>query len=63
MIIDNITTLLGVMTSILVAAAWLHNSLGALRTEVRVLQTQLLNYDHRIARIESEIISLQKDRL
>jgi hypothetical protein len=63
MIIDNITTLLGVMTSILVAAAWLHNSLGALRTEVRVLQTQLQSYDHRIARLESEVISLQKDRL
>jgi hypothetical protein len=63
MIIDNITTLLGVMSSILVAAAWLHNSLGQLRTEVRVLQTQLQSYDHRIARLESEVISLQKDRL
>jgi hypothetical protein len=63
MIIDNITTLLGLMSSILVAAAWLHNSLGQLRTEVRVLQTQLQSYDHRIARLESEVISLQKDRL
>jgi hypothetical protein len=63
MIIDNITALLGVMSSILVAAAWLHNSLGQLRTEVRVLQTQLQSYDHRIARLESEVISLQKDRL
>jgi hypothetical protein len=63
LIIDNITALLGVMSSILVAAAWLHNSLGQLRTEVRVLQTQLQSYDHRIARLESEVISLQKDRL
>ena len=57
MIIDNITTLVSVVGSILCAAAWLHNSLGSLKTEVRVLQTQLTNYEHRISRLERIIES------
>jgi archaellum component FlaC len=50
-----------VVAAILGAAAWLHNSLGALRTEIRVIQAQLNGYDRRLDEIERDIRELQKE--
>jgi septal ring factor EnvC (AmiA/AmiB activator) len=59
--IEQFAPAVPVVAAILGAAAWLHNSLGALRTEIRVIQAQLSGYDRRLDEIERDIRELQKE--
>jgi archaellum component FlaC len=61
MIFEQLAPSLPVVTAVLGAAAWLHNSLGALRTEIKVIQAQLNSYDRRLEEIERDIRELQKE--
>lgn len=60
--IEQFAPAVPVVVAVLGAAAWLHNSLGALRIEIRVIQAQLNNYDRRLDEIERDIRDLQKER-
>lgn len=59
--IEQFAPAVPVVASIIGAAAWLHNSLGALRTEIKVIQAQLNGYDRRLDEIERDIRELQKE--
>ncbi len=59
--IEQFAPAVPVVAAILGAAAWLHNSLGALRTEIKVIQAQLNGYDRRLDEIERDIRELQKE--
>jgi archaellum component FlaC len=59
--IEQFAPAVPVVAAILGAAAWLHNSLGALRTEIRVIQSQLTGYDRRLDEIERDIRDLQRE--
>lgn len=59
--IEQFAPAVPVVAAILGAAAWLHNSLGALRTEIKVIQAQLNGYDRRLDDIERDIRELQKE--
>jgi archaellum component FlaC len=61
MIFEQLAPSLPVVAAVLGAAAWLHNSLGALRTEIKVIQAQLNSYDRRLEEIERDIRELQKE--
>jgi archaellum component FlaC len=60
-VIEQFAPAVPVVAAILGAAAWLHNSLGALRTEIRVIQSQLTGYDRRLDEIERDIRDLQRE--
>lgn len=60
--IEQLAPAVPVVVAVLGAAAWLHNSLGALRTEVRVLQALLSANDRRLEDIERDIRELQRSK-